>query len=166
MIKDPFSAVPQFADKLAFAAWCGSLSEVRRMAAMAHRDINNPSAGRTPLLWAVSKARMDVMFALLQNGAKISCRTAEGDSALACAVWSGDAEMVKQMLKRGFDPAETGVHGKTALDWSREGGFADIIKVLEEPTRLAVARHQTAESARRQKSLNALARQKKHSFRL
>ena len=165
MIKDPFSAVPRFMDKLAFAAWCGSLGEVRRLAANAYYDIDNLSAGRSPLLWAISKARMDVVFALLQNGASIGCRTADGDSALACAVWSGDAEMVQQMLRRGFDPAGTGVHGKTALDWARQGDNADIIKMLEEPTRVAIARHQSAEGARRRKNLNALAQQKKHSFR-
>ena len=156
--KNPLIASPPTTDFLASAAWCGSLSGVQFYINKLPETINELSAGRTPVLWAISKGRSDVMIMLEKYGADITKKTEEGDSALACAVWSGQAKMVQMVLEKGIDPAETGVHGKTALDWAREGGRGDIIELLKEPTRVAVL-------AIRQHELNALARKKKFNIK-
>ena len=163
MEKSPISkknsdATPSAKDALAWAICGGSISTVQYYIRTLPKTLNEPSAGRTPVLWAISKGRTDIVIMLEKYGADLTKKTEEGDNALACAVWSGKIKMVKQMLDRGFDPAATGIHGKTALDWAREGGQADIIELLKEPTRVAVL-------AIRQRELNALARQKKFNIR-
>ena len=158
MNKNPSAAIPPAQDFLASAASGGSISTVQYYIRTLPKTLNELSGGRTPVLWAISKGRIDVVIMFEKYGADLTKKTAEGDSALACAVWSGKIKMVKMMLDRGFDPAETGVHGKTALDWARQDGNADIIKLLEVPTYTAIA-------ARRRKSLTALAGRKKFGFK-
>jgi len=160
MSNDPLSAQPRSFDYLARHASGGSLASIRYYLSIVPQKLEDPSAGRTPLLWAISKGREEAMNLFLQAGADITKKTADGDPALTCAVWSGDVKMVQLMLDKGIDPSEKSIHGKTALDWAGELGKTDIIELLQEPTRVAQQQRISTVMTRNQKILTARAWQK------
>lgn len=161
----PWEVSPPVKDYLASVVHHRSMSDVRYYLKKFENKLEEPSAGRTPLLWAISMGREEAMKLLLSHDADIKKKTESGDSALACAVWSGKAKMVQLMLERGLDPAAKNNQGKTALDWAHERGADDIIKLLEEPTHVAVEKHRAAGASRKRDALKDLARRKKVLFK-
>lgn len=55
-------------------------------------------AGQTALMLAVSHGRMDMVQALLAQGAEVNLRDDEGSTALMCASEHGHADIVKLLL--------------------------------------------------------------------
>lgn len=55
-------------------------------------------AGQTALMLAVSHGRMDMVQALLAQGAEVNLQDDEGSTALMCASEHGHADMVKLLL--------------------------------------------------------------------
>lgn len=155
---------PPYADHVASAAWRGSYSNVAYYIEKFPAQLETPSAGRTPLLWAISSGRPDVALLFLNKGASLTRKTADEETALTCAVWSASPEMVQFVLDRAvIDPLAAGMRGKTPLDWARERGLTEIIKLLEEPTRVALANFRAAVVARQQKKLADIARRRKEA---
>jgi ankyrin repeat protein len=139
-MNDSSTISPPASDYLARAAWHGNVTAVQEWLRKGLK-MEEPVAGRTPLLWAIFGGHEDVVKLLLQKGADISQKAADGDTALIHAVWSGNAKLVQMLLDKGFDPAEKGVLGKDAMDWAEEGDCAAVLQVLREAI---VARNRAA----------------------
>ena len=75
----------------------------------------------TPLLFAVRGGHLDATRALLDAGADVNERLADGMSALVLAVYNAHYELAAALLERGADP-NAAAQGWTALHqvaWSR-----------------------------------------------
>jgi len=149
---------------VASAAWCDSVSKVAYYLEKFPDDIEEPSAGRTPLLWAISSGRPNVAQMFLDRGADINRKTADGETALACAVWSGSPEMVRFVLNKGIDPLAKGLNDISPLVWARLEKRPEVIKLLEEATGAALDaiqnKHDT-EVAHGHETLAEIARRRK-----
>jgi ankyrin repeat protein len=161
---EALSSTPPSTDYLALAAWHDSLSKVAYYLEKFPAQIEEPSAGRTPLLWAISRGRPDAAQLLLAKGANITTKTVDGETALACAVWSGSPEMVQFVLNKGIDPLAKDSSGITPLVWARLGKQEEVTKLLEEATRAAldaIQRKHDAAVSRNHETLAEIARRKK-----
>jgi ankyrin repeat protein len=133
-MKDPFSAAPPASAYLSHAVWRCDVWAVYEWLRKG-QNIEQEAGGRTPVLWALSRGKKDMVDVLVQKGADLSRKTEDGDNALTCAVWGGNVRLVEMLLLKGFDPAEKGLGGKSALDWAEERNATDIITLIADATR-------------------------------
>ncbi|TKS84830.1 KN motif and ankyrin repeat domain-containing protein 1 [Collichthys lucidus] len=88
-------------------------------------------AGQTALMLAVSHGRMDMVRALLAQGAEVNLQDDEGSTALMCASEHGRADIVKLLLAQpDCDAALTDSDESTALSIALEAGHNDIAVLL------------------------------------
>lgn len=60
--------------------------------------------GYTPLMWAAMKGHYNVVKYLIDNGANVNSKTAEGDNVIVKALWNyGEIDIVKLLLEKGAD---------------------------------------------------------------
>ena len=87
-----------------------------------HQEIQ----GRTPLYYAASKGEIAIVKYFIGLGASINVLTRLGRSALLKAVWNGETEMVRELLRDpNVDMAQADAQGRTALHmaaWGKYGG--------------------------------------------
>ncbi|XP_047426349.1 KN motif and ankyrin repeat domain-containing protein 1-like isoform X2 [Mugil cephalus] len=96
-------------------------------------DVNAKAsqAGQTALMLAVSHGRMDMVQALLAQGAEVNIQDDEGSTALMCASEHGHADIVKLLLAQPeCDTALTDSDDSTALSIALEAGHHDIAVLL------------------------------------
>ena len=95
--------------------------------------------GFTALMGASANNRKEVIELLLKNGANPNIQDKDGYTALiqASAVL-GDKEVIELLLEHGADPNIKDKKEKTALDFAKEKGHTEIVKMLEE----AIAKQQ------------------------
>jgi uncharacterized protein len=68
----------------------------------------------------------------LQRGADINAVNSVGVTALHMAAHRGHADIVQLLLKRGADASiVTPRQKETALDYARDGGHSEVVKLLE-----------------------------------
>ena len=96
--------------------------------ASARRQIN-PS-GWTPLAYAATGGKTEVVRYLLEVGANPNALSPNGTTALMMAVRGGHAETVDLLLSKGVDVNVRNQTGATALAWATRGGFDAIEKAL------------------------------------
>ncbi|XP_076019788.1 KN motif and ankyrin repeat domains 1-like [Genypterus blacodes] len=92
-------------------------------------DVNAKAsqAGQTALMLAVSHGRMDMVQALLAQGAEVNLQDDEGSTALMCASEHGHADIVKLLLAQpDCDATLTDSDESTALSIALEAGHNDI----------------------------------------
>ncbi|KAM8885935.1 KN motif and ankyrin repeat domain-containing protein 1a isoform 1-T4 [Spinachia spinachia] len=88
-------------------------------------------AGQTGLMLAVSHGRMDMVRALLAQGADVNVQDDEGSTALMCASEHGHVEIVKLLLARpGCDATLSDSDESNALSIALEAGHKDIAMLL------------------------------------
>uniref|UniRef100_A0A3Q1I4T3 Uncharacterized protein n=1 Tax=Anabas testudineus TaxID=64144 RepID=A0A3Q1I4T3_ANATE len=88
-------------------------------------------AGQTALMLAVSHGRMDMVQALLAQGAEVNLQDDEGSTALMCASEHGHAGIVKLLLSQpDCDATLTDSDESTALSIALEAGHNDIAVLL------------------------------------
>lgn len=89
-------------------------------------------AGLTALHASVqSDGHLDVVIALLENGADADCRTAKGNTPLMYAAAGGHTECVKVLLSYGCDVnARTTSDGDTPLHKAVREGHVEVIPLL------------------------------------
>uniref|UniRef100_A0A3Q3JSC7 Uncharacterized protein n=1 Tax=Monopterus albus TaxID=43700 RepID=A0A3Q3JSC7_MONAL len=88
-------------------------------------------AGQTALMLAVSHGRMDMVQALLAQGAEVNLQDDEGSTALMCASEHGHADIVKLLLAQpDCDATLTDSDESTALSIALEAGHSDIAVLL------------------------------------
>ena len=90
--------------------------------------------GRTPLMWAATAGRTEIMRLLLMHGAAINMQDDEGETALHQAVWATQSEAVKLLLKQHPNLKLKDRYGNNVLGLtSRVHHFPlGIIRVLEQ----------------------------------
>ncbi|XP_073333508.1 KN motif and ankyrin repeat domain-containing protein 1-like [Pagrus major] len=96
-------------------------------------DVNAKAsqAGQTALMLAVSHGRMDMVQALLAQGAEVNLQDDEGSTALMCASEHGHAEIVRLLLAQpDCDATLSDSDESTALSIALEAGHNDIAVLL------------------------------------
>jgi hypothetical protein len=102
-------------DLLMQAASRGELEKVRAM--LDHGAVvkgNNKLL--TALHWAVTMGHRDVAELLIERGAAVEARAADGHTPLHMAAREGDAQMVQCLLEARANPNSTNNAGQTAVD--------------------------------------------------
>ncbi len=93
-----------------------------------------PALPITPLLQAVMDGELEkVREVLADNTAQLNTTYApNGNTPLHVAALNGYVDIVRFLLEQpGIDTLRTNNEGKTALDLTREKGFAEIVQLLE-----------------------------------
>ncbi|XP_069556860.1 KN motif and ankyrin repeat domain-containing protein 1-like [Brachyistius frenatus] len=96
-------------------------------------DVNAKAsqAGQTALMLAVSHGRVDMVRALLAQGAEVNIQDDEGSTALMCASEHGHADIVTLLLAQPeCDATLTDSDESTALSIALEAGHNDIAVLL------------------------------------
>ncbi|KAM9820873.1 KN motif and ankyrin repeat domain-containing protein 1-like, partial [Neosynchiropus ocellatus] len=96
-------------------------------------DVNAKAcqAGQTALMLAVSHGRLDIVGALLAQGALINLQDDEGSTALMCACEHGHVDIVRLLLALSdCDASLTDSDDSTALSIALEAGHNDIAVLL------------------------------------
>ncbi|XP_008421741.1 KN motif and ankyrin repeat domain-containing protein 1-like isoform X3 [Poecilia reticulata] len=96
-------------------------------------DVNAKAiqAGQTALMLAVSHGRLDMVRALLAQGAKVNIQDDEGSTALMCASEHGHVDIVKLLLAQpNCDATLTDSDDSSALSVALEAGHNDIAVLL------------------------------------
>lgn len=123
-------------DELLQACGKGELDEVSRLLDSGVSPSSANKIGYTPLMSAASSYRVEVLKLLLARGADPNSRTADGLSALHCAVGSTpsqparQAECVRTLLSSGSSPNVCTDTGLTPLMNAAWFGCHDAAKVL------------------------------------
>lgn len=116
------------------AATSGDLAGVRR--ALADKaDINTKGAkGRTPLMWAADKGKLNVVKYLVKKGVTdINAKDDRNMTALMLAAYHGHTEVVKFLVEvAGADVNTRGPFGKTALGLASYSGNKEIATYLRQ----------------------------------
>ncbi len=87
--------------------------------------------GYTALMLAASNNHVAIVGLLLRGGAQINRQErTKGWTALIWAAKEGHLATVQTLLKQGADPNIRDLEGKTAADWARAGGHAEILALL------------------------------------
>ncbi|XP_055009758.1 KN motif and ankyrin repeat domain-containing protein 1-like [Boleophthalmus pectinirostris] len=96
-------------------------------------DVNAKAsqAGQTALMLAVSHGNLEMVQALLEQGAEVNLQDDEGSTALMCASEHGHKEIVKFLLQQpNCDATLTDSDESTALSIALEGGHKEIAMLL------------------------------------
>ena len=91
-------------------------------------DINKP--GWTPLHYAASAGKTDVVNLLLQHYAYIDAESPNRTTPLMMAAGYGSADAVKALLLAGADASLKNAVGMTALDFARKMHKLDAVELL------------------------------------
>ena len=109
------------------AALGGHLGIVKKLVTRG-AEINAP--GWTPLIYAATSGREEVLRYLLGIGADVNAQSPNGTTALMMAVREGHAGTVELLLAKGADANHRNENGATALGWAKRGGFVAIEQAL------------------------------------
>lgn len=91
-------------------------------------DVNKP--GWTPLHYAASGGKTEVIQLLLQHFAYIDAASPNGSTPLMLAAMYGSTDTVRVLLQAGADPKLKNALDLTALDFARMVGHLDAIELI------------------------------------
>jgi ankyrin repeat protein len=86
--------------------------------------------GWTPLIYASTGGRDNVVAYLLDQGANVNAESANGTTALMMAVREGKGTTVDLLVKRGADVNHRNENGVSALDWAKRGNETAMQQTL------------------------------------
>lgn len=82
---------------------------------------------------AMSEGKTDLVLKVVDGGLSSDYADGEGNMALLhFAAALGNAAVAKGLLERGADPSLADQYGKLSIDYARENGHPDVVKVLEQ----------------------------------
>lgn len=94
-----------------------------------------PSGQENALTYAAHYCNYGAVDYLIQEGYyDVNCRDDNGDTALIVSVKYNNVKTVEVLLKHGADASLCDTTGKTALDYAKENGNDEIIKLLDNTT--------------------------------
>ena len=109
----------------------GHIETVRTLLCMPEVDLDHArDGGSTALHYAVHVTPTDVLQALLDAGADIEAKDAEGRSALLVASSTGEEKSVKVLVEAGAEVRATDDEGNTCLILAAYFGYTDIVRYL------------------------------------
>ncbi|KAL1632792.1 hypothetical protein SLS56_003282 [Neofusicoccum ribis] len=114
---------------LSFATSVSSYESVVYLLSRGAKTSTASSSGWTPLHIAADKS-LQITEVLLDHGADVEAKSADGKNALCCAVKAERLDIVEYLLKRGADLASTCNEGLTSLHTATTRGYHDIVKCL------------------------------------
>ena len=126
-----FYVLSAIAGPLHKAAVNGTTVEVIKLIA-GGADINEKKAfsKKTPLMYAASYGRQDVVRVLLSKGAAVNNKDTLGNTALMNAVEIGNFDIVSALLTKGADVNAANLEGETALMIATFNNHIEIVKHL------------------------------------
>ena len=95
--------------------------------------------------YAVFGGRADAAALLLEKGADINARSANGSSVVMMAVYEGHEEVVKQLIARGADLSVKNDRGDGALEWAFKFKHLGIARIVASPEQFVVAANKPVE---------------------
>jgi hypothetical protein len=126
--------VPDFTPKtpLIGALLHNDVGEARRLLARGDDPNESGFVGVPPLVLAILRQDLDLVRAMVENGADLDARDRSGSTALMWAAFNetGDARIVEALLQWGADPAVTNHAGETALAWALRRGDTPVVAAL------------------------------------
>jgi ankyrin repeat protein len=87
---------------------------------------------RTALHWAASVDAWEVGDLLIQRGANVNATDLDDETPLHSAAFSGDARMVRLLLRAGADRSIRAAWSGTAEETARGRGHNDAVRVFQE----------------------------------
>ena len=91
---------------------------------------NSKFLGETALLYAVREKNNKITELLLDNGAAVNARNANGDTPLILALEANNHKIVLQLIKKGADIDAVNKRGITPLMAAARAGHASMVKLL------------------------------------
>jgi ankyrin repeat protein len=90
-------------------------------------------SGATPLQYAAAYGHGEACRALVSTcGANVDSRTSSGSTPLIAAAFNNKLHCVEVLLELGADNTPKDHYGnKTALEWARAKGHAEVVALLE-----------------------------------
>jgi hypothetical protein len=126
--------VPDFTPKtpLIGALLHDDVGEAKRLIARGDDPNESGFIGMPPLVLAILRQDLDLVRAMVENGADLDARDRSGSTALMWAAFNetGDARVVEALLEWGADPAATNQAGETALAWALRRGDTPVVAAL------------------------------------
>jgi len=129
------NAIDRWGNSILGAAVQSGEKRIVREVIRAGAKLNGVSGGRTPLIFAVIKNRVDLIKLLLRAGANIDARDIYGCTALMEAAYRSEAKLVSLLLKLGANPRLKWM-GRSALDIARREQRAGNVLVIETALRI------------------------------
>ena len=94
-------------------------------------DIDAYDNGKlTALVMAANRGYSELALYLVEKGADVNIPQVDGWTALINAAAHNDEKLVKALLKAGAEREHKANNGKKAMDYAREYGFANMVKIL------------------------------------
>ncbi|MEX0271452.1 ankyrin repeat domain-containing protein [Leptolyngbyaceae cyanobacterium UHCC 1019] len=94
-------------------------------------DVCQRATGVSLLMCVIREGLTDLACQLIERGADIEARSAEGETALMEAAIVGNTDLVKFLLDRGAKPNRRSRSGWTAMLWAEINGFQEIVEMLQ-----------------------------------
>jgi ankyrin repeat protein len=123
----PDPKTPQDETPLMLASLRGEMGLVNALLAR-DADINRP--GWTPLHYAATGGKTEVMGLLLERHAYIDTESPNGTTPLMMAAQYGTPRAVKHLLEAGADPTLKNSLGLTALDFAQRGNRSESAELI------------------------------------
>ncbi len=123
---------------LMHAAWRGNADAVKWLLAKGAR-INSEPMRWSALHYAVFAGHEKVAALLLDNGADINARIANGSSVLMMAIYEGHEPLVRQLLARGADRSVKNDRDEGALEWAFKHKRLAIARLVSAPQEFVAA---------------------------
>jgi uncharacterized protein len=123
----PDPKTPQDETPLMLASLRGEMALVHALLAQ-DADINRP--GWTPLHYAATGGKTEVMGLLLERHAYIDTESPNGTTPLMMAAQYGTPRAVKHLLEAGADPTLKNSLGLTALDFAQRANRTDAADLI------------------------------------
>ncbi|MBT5646542.1 MAG: ankyrin repeat domain-containing protein [Rhodospirillaceae bacterium] len=116
---------------LHLAAASGDVAEIRRLAADTKQLNARDSYGRTPLMVAAYKSRIDAATALIAAGADLDALESDRYDVVTISSVANDVKMLKLVLESGAKAGQmTSPYDGTALIAAAHLGHVDVVKAL------------------------------------
>ena len=116
---------------LHLAAASGDVAEIRRLAADKKQLNARDSCGRTPLMVAAYKSRIDAATALIAAGADLDALESDRYDVVTISSVANDVKMLKLVLESGAKAGQmTSPYDGTALIAAAHLGHVDVVKAL------------------------------------
>jgi ankyrin repeat protein len=98
--------------------------------ALIKKDADINKTGWTPLHYAASASKLDIISLLLDNSAYIDAESPNGTTPLMMAAMYGTPAAVALLLKEGADPKLKNLQGLTALEFAQRGKQPDSVDAI------------------------------------